>query len=257
MTTPSDDTDKPSEKKSGDVDMFGRKRLKRFYKTVSVEKTDNGYTVTLDGRSIKTPGKNLLEIEHERVAIDLAKEWDDQSEFINMDTMHLTKVVNTAIDRIAPDPENVIQEMIDYTNSDLLCYRALEPESLVQCQSQAWDPVLDWLEETYDCRLHRIGGIMHKAQPEASLENIGTLLRSRDALMLAVLHNMTTLTGSCCLSIAVSDGFVSYHEAWEHTHVDEDWQIEQWGKDEDAIAHRQRRWLEMEKTGKLMLLLRK
>lgn len=249
-------TDTP-ESKPGDVDMFGRKLPKRFFKSVSVEKSANGYAVKLDGRPIKTPAKNLLECSQKTVAQAIAQEWEAQAEFIDMDTMYCTKVTNTALDRIAPDPENVIKEMVDYANSDLLCYRALEPESLVQRQNEAWDPVLSWLEKTHGCRLFCIGGLMHKGQQEEALQKFEIILRARSAIMLAALHNMTTLTGSAVLSLGVCDGYVDYHTAWDHAHVDEDWQIDQWGRDEDAIAHRHRRWLEMEKTGKLLELMQR
>jgi len=237
------------------IDMFGRKLPKRFYNQVSVVKSPNGYTVELDGRSIKTPAKNLLEVESENIAQAIAGDWERQAEFIDLETMYTAKVANTAIDHIAPAPDVVIKEMCDYAGSDLLCYRALEPLSLVQCQNDSWDAVLTWLDKTHGVQLILIGGVMHQPQPAEAIQKIAKNLNTRSAIMLAAMHNMTTLTGSLVLSLAVADGYLDAQKAWACTHVDEDWQIEQWGPDEDAAASRERRWLEMEKTANLMALL--
>jgi len=131
------------------IDMFGRKLPRRFYKNVGVVKSGNGYSVELDGRSIKTPAKNLLEVESESIAAAIAADWERQEKFIDLEAMYTTKVANTAIDHIAPNPEAVISEITDYAGSDLLCYRALEPEELVKRQIESWDPVLDWLDKTH------------------------------------------------------------------------------------------------------------
>ncbi len=237
------------------IDMFGRKLPKRFYKQVAVVKTPDGYTVELDGRSIKTPAKNLLEVDSKTVAQAIAADWDRQVEYIDLETMYTSKVANTAIDHIAPNPDAVITEMADYASSDLLCYRALEPDSLVLRQNASWDPVLKWLDQTLGVRLCCVGGVMHQPQPVEAIEKLTENLRTRPAIMLAALHNMTTLTGSTVLAFAVADGYLDAQSAWACTHVDEDWQIEQWGCDEEAAANRARRWLEMEKTANLMSLL--
>ncbi len=237
------------------IDMFGRKLPRRFYKNVGVVKSENGYSVELDGRSIKTPAKNLLEVESESIAAAIAADWERQEKFIDLEAMYTTKVANTAIDHIAPNPEAVISEITDYAGSDLLCYRALEPEELVKRQIESWDPVLDWLDKTHGLRLLCIGGIMHQPQPVEALETLREILRKRSALRLAAMHNLTTLTGSAVLAFAVGDGHLDAKKAWDCVHVDEDWQIEQWGHDEDAAAHRARRWLEMEKTATLLSFL--
>ncbi len=236
-------------------DMFGRKMPRRFYETVAVVKSANGFSVELDGRSIKTPAKNLLEVENETIAEAIAADWQGQVDFIDLEAMYTTKVANTAIDRILPNPEEVIAEMTDYAGSDLLCYRATEPASLVKRQNDSWDCVLQWLDKTHRCRLVCIGGVMHRPQPVEAIEKLAENLRQRSALMLAAMHNLTTLTGSAVLAFAVSDGFLDGQKAWDCAHVDEDWQTEQWGHDEDAAAHRARRWLEMEKTANLLAML--
>ena len=237
------------------IDMFGRKLPKRFYKAVNVVKSANGYSVELDGKSIKTPAKNLLEVESITVAEAIAADWDCQEDFIDLEAMYTTKVANTAIDHIAPNPGDVIAEITDYAGSDLLCYRSLEPQDLVKRQNDSWDPVLDWLDTTHGLRLLCVGGIMHQPQPVAVLEKLTVNLRQRSVMMLAAMHNLTTLTGSTVLAFAVCDGHLDAHKAWVCAHVDEDWQIEQWGHDEDAAAHRARRWLEMEKTATLLSCL--
>jgi len=237
------------------IDMFGRKLPRRFYKHVTLVKTPGGYTVELDGRSIKTPAKNLVEVDTEPVARAIADDWENQVEFINPETMYTCKLANTAIDRIAPDRAAVIAEMVEYADSDFLCYRALEPESLVQRQNDSWESVLAWLDKAHGCRLICVGGIMHQPQPAEAIENLTKNLHARSAMMLAAMHNLTTLTGSVVLALAVADGHLDAQGAWACAHVDEDWQIEQWGHDEEAAANRARRWLEMKKTADLMLML--
>ena len=242
---------------SGDdrVDMFGRRLPRRFYKQVSVVQTPGGYTVELDGRSIKTPAKNLLEVDSEAIACAIAEDWENQVDFINPETMHTSKVANTAIDRIAPDPGDVIAEITEYAGADLVCYRVLEPESLVARQNDNWNPLLEWLDTAYGSRLICIGGVIHQPQPVEAIDRLAANLSSRCAIMLAAMHNLTTLTGSAVLAFAVADGRLGAEEAWACAHVDEDWQIEQWGHDEEAAAARARRWQEMEKTARLMSIL--
>ncbi len=253
MNTPADGKKTPDNDTK--KDMFGRKLPQRFYKQVEVVKSPNGFTVELDGQSIKTPAKNLLEVESEVLAAAIAADWQFQGEFIDLETMYTSKVANTAIDRIAPNPDEVIAEITDYAGSDLLCYRAVEPASLVECQNDNWDPVLKWLDTTHQCRLVCIGGVMHQPQTVEAIEKLAANLRARSAIMLAAMHNMTTLTGSAVLAFAVADGHLNGQKAWVCAHVDEDWQSEQWGHDEDAAAHRARRWMEMEKTANLLSIL--
>jgi chaperone required for assembly of F1-ATPase len=253
MNTPSNGKKLPGD--DDKKDMFGRKLPQRFYKKAEVVESPYGFTVELDGRSIKTPAKNLMEVESEAVAAAIAADWQRQAEFIDLETMYTAKVANTAIDRIAPNPDEVIAEITDYAGSDLLCYRALEPVSLLECQNDNWDPVLKWIDTTHQCRLVCIGGVMHRPQPVEAMVKLAANLRTRSAIMLAAMHNMTTLTGSAVLAFAVADGYLNAQKAWACAHVDEDWQSEQWGHDEDAAAHRARRWLEMEKTATLLSIL--
>ncbi len=237
------------------VDLFGRRLPKRFYSQVAVVATPNGFTIELDGRSLKTPAKNILEVDREAIGEAVAEEWQQQGEYIDLQSMHLTKIVNTAVDRISVNRDEVAKELLDYAGADLVCYRALEPESLVQRQSEAWDPVLAWAEQTFGIRLVCIGGVIHHPQPPDAIARLNHLLGSRSNFSLAALHNMTTLTGSVILSLAVAENFLDGAQAWQHAHVDEDWQIGQWGEDADATAHRNKRWLEMEKTARVLSLL--
>jgi len=235
--------------------MFGRKLPRRFYENVNVVKSLLGFTVELDGRAIKTPAKNLLEVNVEPVARLIAAEWAQQGDFIDLEAMHTTKIVNTAIDHISANAEDVITQMAEFASSDLLCYRAHEPDGLVSCQNASWDPVLEWLDKSLGARLLCVAGIVHQAQPEAAIGILAANLRERPALMLAAMHNITTLTGSAVLAFAVADGHLDAQKAWDCAHVDEDWQNEQWGRDEDAAAHRARRLAEMKQSAELLALL--
>jgi len=235
--------------------MFGRKLPRRFYENVNVVKSLLGFTVELDGRSIKTPAKNLLEVDSEPIARLIAADWAQQGDFIDLEVMHTTRIVNTAIDRISDNSEAVIKEMTEFASSDLLCYRAHEPEGLVSCQKASWDPVLEWLDKSCGARLVCIAGIMHQTQLDAAINVLAANLRARPALMLAAMHNITTLTGSAVLAFAVADSHLDAQKAWDCAHVDEDWQNEQWGRDEEAAAHRARRLAEMKQSAELLALL--
>jgi len=214
---------------------------KRFYKDVAVREDEGGFAITLDGRVVKTPMRSSLSMESRAMAEAVAAEWDAQSPHIDPATMPLTRLVNTAIDRVAGDRQRIIDEILAYAGSDLLCYRADTPDILVARQIKAWDPVLDWAAEALGARLVAVSGLMHQPQPEESLAALGRHLAGMDAYVLTALHNMTTLSGSAVLAIAVAAGHLDQDNAWSVAHVDEDFQAEQWGEDEAAERRLQMR----------------
>ncbi|NNE22906.1 MAG: ATPase [Rhizobiales bacterium] len=230
---------------------------KRFYKQVSVGKAPPFLTVLLDGRPIRTPMKAQLAVPVRPLAEALAQEWDDQAEKIDPARMPLTRLCKTAIDRVSANPQPIIDEITEFAGSDLLCYRADTPEGLVGRQQAMWDPLLAFADEALGARFVTIAGVMHQAQPDTALAAISSYLGAQDAFALTAIHNITTLTGSCLIAVAVHHGRVSGVEAWSAAHVDEDWQIEQWGPDDEGAARRAGNKREFDAALKLLTLLKK
>lgn len=210
---------------------------KRFYDTVSVEERPEGFVVLLDGKPVRTPGKAVLALPTGAAAALVAAEFEAQGERIDPVTMPATRLVNTAIDGVAADMEAVIEDILRFASSDLLCYRADGPDGLVARQADAWDPVIGWAKARLGARFVLADGIVHVTQPREAIGAIGIHLAGRDEpLQLAALHLMTTLTGSALLALAVGAGELSPESAWAAAHVDETWNAEQWGEDYEAAA---------------------
>ena len=213
---------------------------KRFYQDVSVEKGEGGYAVLLDGRSVKTPARKLLAVPSERLAEVLAAEWAAQGDHINPMTMPLTRLLNTALDGVAEAGEAVFEDALRYAGSDLLCYRAGAPESLVARQNEAWDPWLDWISNACGARFVLAEGVMHVDQPPEAARAASVIMRRHtEPLRLAALHVVTTMTGSLILALALAEGAADAGTVWQAAHVDEDFNIAQWGEDHEAAARRE------------------
>ena len=215
---------------------------KRFYKDAAVEAEQGGFAVHLDGKPVRTPGRALLLLPTERAAALVADEFAAQAESIDPATMPVYRLVNTAIDGVASDPQAVLEDILRFASSDLLCYRAGFPDALVARQAEAWDGVIDWARATLGARLNLAEGVMHVEQPREAIAAIGVHLGQRaEPLHLAALHLITSLTGSALLALAVDFGELDAEAAWSAAHVDEDFQAEQWGHDAEAVARRSSR----------------
>ncbi len=230
---------------------------KRFYSTVTVVEDDGGYSIRLDGRPVRTPAKSPLSAPTQVLADLMRAEWEAQGEHIDPGTMPITKLVNTAIDGVASDPQAVFDDVVRFSSSDLLCYRADAPEELVARQSQRWNPIIDWAASDMGARFILIEGIMPQDQPrEATVAFAETLRKYDTPIELACLHTMTTLTGSAILALAFAEGRVSAEEAWALAHLDEDWTDEHWGMDPEAQIRRERRQEEFQAAAAAFLSLR-
>lgn len=208
---------------------------KRFYKDVSVASADEGgFAVLLDGRGIRTPAKRKLVVSERSLADALAAEWAAQKEVIDPATMPMTRIVNTALDAVAERMGDVADDIAAFAGSDLLCYRAEAPEALARRQAAAWDPPLSWAEKALGAKLGVETGIVHREQPPAAIASVRSALDHFDAIGLAALHVMTTLTGSAVLALAHAEGALTSEDAWSAATVDERWQSEQWGLDSEA-----------------------
>jgi len=221
--------------------------VRRFYKTAGVAEEDGRFVLGLDGRRARTPGRNPLAAASRALMLEVAAEWDRQRETIDPAHMPLTRLMNSAIDGVARTMDETRADILRYAGSDLLCYRAEAPETLVQRQAHAFDPVLRWASERLGARLNVTAGIVHVAQPPEALSNIGAALAAYDdPVALAALSAMTTLTGSALLALAVAQAFLQPEDAWRAAHIDEDFEIERWGEDAEAMARRAARLREFE-----------
>jgi chaperone required for assembly of F1-ATPase len=230
-------------------------RPKRFYRGVTVDGAAPAFRVLLDGKPVLTPAKRELALPNRPLAEAVAAEWEAQGERIDPGTMPLTRLVNSAVDGVAGREAEVRADIAKYAAGDLLCYRAEAPAELVCRQAEAWDPVLAWARAALGANFAVGRGIVPVAQPEAAAEAVGRALARLDVFGLAAHHVMTTLTGSVLLALAHAGGRLTGEEAWAAAHVDEDWQIGQWGEDAEAKARREKRWAEMQAASRLLALL--
>lgn len=229
---------------------------RRFYKAAGTQARDGGlHAVTLDGKVARTPGRALLAVPSLSLAEALAAEWEAQRAEIDPMTMQLTRIANTAIDGVAARMVEVRAEIVSYAGSDLLSYRATDPEALIARQSASWDPLLRWAEEALGARILSGHGITPVLQPQASLDAIARAVEGLSPLHVAATHVMMTLTGSAVIALAVLRGSLDAEAAWTAAHVDEDWQIAQWGTDAEAARRRAVRWTEMEAAARMLTLL--
>ena len=208
---------------------------RRFYKTVTVS-DDNA--IALDGRPIKTPMKAPLRLPNRALAEAVAAEWEVQATEINPAAMPLTRLANTAIDRVSRERPKIAAEAVAYANSDLVCYRADRPPDLVARQAAAWDPVVDWARTALDAPFAVTSGVIHQPQPAAALTAFAAAVAALDDFELAAFHTMMTLTGSALIGMMLARRAISPEEAWRIAHVDEDYQVELWGEDDEARMRR-------------------
>jgi chaperone required for assembly of F1-ATPase len=218
---------------------------KRFYQKAAAAPYEAGYAVFLDGRVAKTPARRPIAVGEARLAKALAAEWDAQQSEINPGAMPLTRIVNAAIDRVAGERDAVGAEIVKYAGSDLVCYRADGPATLTTAQEKAWAPILAWARQRLSARFVLAEGVVHVAQSPAALAAVERALAPLDPLRLAAISTVTTLTGSALIALALADAALSVAAAWEAAHVDEDWQMSQWGVDAMAMERRAARFAEM------------
>ncbi|MHA1569115.1 MAG: ATP12 family chaperone protein [Alphaproteobacteria bacterium] len=212
--------------------------MKRFYEQVGTDRGAAGWEVHLDGRAVRTPAKAPLVLPGAALAEAIAGEWAAQEETVDPAAMPLLRLACTAIDRVAPRRDGVIDEIAAFGGSDLLCYRATEPDALVARQDAAWQPLLDWAAARLDARLRVTVGVAPVAQPDDALAALRAAVAGRDDMTLSGLHALAAATGSLILSLAILEGEIAADAVWGAAQLDEDWQIEKWGEDAEATAQR-------------------
>jgi chaperone required for assembly of F1-ATPase len=225
---------------------------RRFYKDALAGRQGEAFAVLLDGKVALTPARKPLAVASLAIAEALAAEWQAQGERIDPATMPLTRLVNAAIDRVSGEMATVRDEIVSYAGSDLVCYRAEGPQSLVAAQAAAWDPLVEWARDALGARLVLGAGVVHVKQDPAALAAIDTALQPLDALALAAAHVVTTLTGSAVIALALARSRLTADQAWAVAHVDEDWQMANWGADDVALGRRAVRRREMDAAAILL-----
>ncbi len=218
---------------------------KRFYKEAGVAQAEGGFAITLDGRPIRTPSSRQVVVPARALADAVASEWSAQGETIDPVTMPLTRIANSVVEGVVDRVELVTDDLAKYLETDLLFYRAGHPEGLVAREAAHWDPVLFWAAEALGAHFILSEGIMHVKQPDEALRAARAALPG-DAWSVAALHMVTTLTGSALLALALAHGMRDAGQVWAAAHVDEDWNADQWGVDEEAATRRATRLRDFE-----------
>lgn len=220
---------------------------KRFYKDVGVAAVDAGFAITLDGRQSRTPGRKLpITVPSAAIATAMAAEWAAQGEFIDATTMPMVRLVNSAVESGEEMIPAFREEVLKFAAGDLLLYRADTPQELVSEQEVIWDNALVTLARHFGVRFQPTTGIIHQDQPKATLDRLAESLSAENLLTLTALVSITGLTGSGLLAIGLLHKLFSAEQVWKAAHVDEDFQISQWGQDEEAAHRRAKRRVEFD-----------
>ncbi len=238
-------------------------QIKRFYAEVATAGQEgSGFTVLLDGRPARTPKRHPIVLPSLPAADLVAAEFAGQGKVMKPGDMSAFRLVNAVIDGVAETGDAVAADVVRYASADLLFYRADTPADLVRRQNEAWTPVLDWVRDRLGARFYLAEGVIHVTQPEPAMAAIAQAVAdlvgsgAERPFRLGALHLMTTLTGSALLALAVLAGALPAEEAWRKAHVDEDFQIDRWGRDEEAEERRARRWSDMQAAAALIAALR-
>jgi chaperone required for assembly of F1-ATPase len=210
--------------------------VKRFWKGVTTAREGEAWMIKLDERPLRTPARASLSLPTQALADAVANEWREAGETVDPRAMPLTGLANAAIDRVAPDRRTFAAGLARFAEADLACYRSEWPPDLVERQAQAWDGLLAWARRRYDVDFATTSGLMHVPQTPATIERLAHEVAALDAFRLAGLSPLVTIGGSLIAGLAVLEKALTAAQAWDAVSIDERWQIEQWGKDAEAVA---------------------
>ena len=211
--------------------------MKRFYKEARAVSRADGHGVSLDGRTVKTPGKRDLVVPGGPLAVAIAEEWESQQEEVRPETMPLMRLAAMTLDRVAGQ-RTIVQQVANYAGTDLVCYRAAHPPALAARQQAAWQPLIDWAVLRYDAPLTVTTGVIPRGQPEASLRAFATAVAGLDDFALTALHTATAACGSLVIALALLEERIGADEAFAASQLDETFQIEGWGEDAEQAGRR-------------------
>ena len=208
---------------------------KRFWNEVTLREVEGGFTIFLDSHSLRTPAKGHFIVPHQKIGQMVRDEWDAVEETVDPAAMPATRASNVAIDKMEISRDAVIDMLAEYGGTDLLSYRAIQPEKLLQRQVAAWDPILDWARDDLKAQLNTTKGVLPVDQPQDSLSNLRSCLTEFNNFGLAGVHDLVTISGSLVLALAVTKKRLTAAEAWDISRIDETFQAEEWGEDEQAV----------------------
>jgi len=235
---------------------------KRFYERADVgeEGAAAGFPVLLDGKPVRTPGRRPLAAPTRALAERIAEEWNAQENVIDPARMPLTRLANAVIDAVADKPAPVAEEVAKYLGSDLVFYRADRPQGLIARQAELWDPVMNWAREALGARFVQVEGVVYAAQPSEAVAAARAAIPGdendpRAIWRLGAVSSICALTGSALLALALARGAIAAETAWTAAHVDEDWQMAQWGRDDIALERRAFRHAEFAAAATVLDLL--
>ncbi len=230
---------------------------RKFYSAVSIAKRPEGFAVLLDGKPVRTPARADFVLPNEILAKEIAEEWRAQGETLQPDSMPMTRLANTALDRIAPRRDEAIAQIMRFAESDLVCYRAEHPADLAARQARAWDPLLTWVKDRHRAQLKTGAAIAHVPQEPKALAALERAIAAYDDFALAALHVAATTTGSVVIALAFMDGRLDAEGAFAASHLDEAYQAEQWGRDAEAQTKAARVAAELIAAERFLALLKK
>lgn len=230
--------------------------MKRAYREVRAASAGAGWRIMLDARELQTPARLPLLLPRQELAAAIAGEWQAQSDKIVPSTMPLMRLAATAVDRVAPERQRTIDEIVGYAETDLVCYRAERPEDLVSRQTAAWQPLVDWAILRFDAPLLVVTGVIPKRQSPAVAAALRAAISEMDEFWLAALHEATTLCGSVVIGLALTERLLDAEAAWRASQLEESYQIEKWGEDAEAAQRRADIRRDLEAACRFMILLR-
>jgi chaperone required for assembly of F1-ATPase len=229
--------------------------MKRVYKSVKTQAVEDGWGVTLDGRPLRTPAKRELRVPSEGLASAIAAEWDAQDPDIRPETMPLTRLATTAIDRTAEKRAEIAADVANYAGTDLVCYRADHPPALAARQEAAWQPLIDWAAGRYDAGLAVTSGIVPITQSQASLKIFAGVVAALDDFRLTAIQAATAACGSLVIALALYERRIDADAAFAASQLDETFQIEAWGEDAEATQRRAALAADIQATARFLHLL--
>lgn len=207
---------------------------KRFWKNAEIVSEGDQFAIALDGRPVNTPSKRKLVLPTESMARHIAAEWDAQAEKVDPTTMPWTRSANSALDKVPDQRGEVEAHLKAYADTDLLSYRANGPAELISRQAEGWDPIVKWVEAEFKIRISVTQGVMPVKQDPIYINRLALFMSPMNHFALTGFHDLVTLSGSYFLAVAAANKVVESEDAWALSRIDEAWQIEQWGVDEEA-----------------------
>ena len=217
--------------------------MKRFYNSAGVTEAEGGWQVTLDDRAMKTVKGSQQIVPTRGLAEMLAAEWEAQGEKIDPASFVIRDMADYAIDIVAPDHAATADKLVAYGDTDTLLYRADPDEPLYVRQQEVWEPIVAEFEQREGVELTRVSGIIHKPQADATIARLKARLGEVQAFELAAIETMTSLAASLLIALTASDTSEEEQakKLWDAASLEEEWQADLWGRDEEAEERREKR----------------